>query len=154
MILARPHQPKGSEARGEIIRQVVIPSETETSAWQFFCCTACQYAKQKRKTVDSSVEIKNKDLEGALTRDDLNPGDKVAGDQYKSPSKGRLTHTKGLELTSKQYVGGTIFIDNATNFLFTNHQVNLTAASTVESKNKYKSKFDQSKQFTADNHPF
>jgi hypothetical protein len=158
MILSRPHQPKGSESRGELIRQIVTPSETGTSVCQFFCCTACQYAKQKRKTADSSVEIKNKELEGALTRDDLNPGDKVSCDQYMSPSKGRLIHTKGLESTSKQYVGGTIFIDHATNFLFTNHQVNLTAASTVESKHKCESKFDefgvQIKQFTADNHPF
>jgi hypothetical protein len=158
MILARPHQPKGSESRGEIIRQIVVPSQTNTSICQTFCCTACQYAKQKRKTPDSTVEIKNIDLEGALTRGDLNPGDKVSCDQYMSPSKGRLVHTKGLESTSKQYVGGTIFIDHATNYLFVNHQVNLTAASTVESKHKCESNFDevgvQIKQYNADNHPF
>jgi hypothetical protein len=158
MILARPHQPKGSESRGETIRQIVVPSVTGTSVCPTFCCTACQYAKQKRKTPDSTVETKNTDLEGALTRGDLNPGDKVSCDQYMSPSKGRLIHTKGLESTSKQYVGGTIFIDHATNFLFVNHQVNLTAASTVESKHKCESKFDefgvQIKQYNADNHPF
>ena len=158
MILARPRQPKGAEETGELVRQMVVPSESGTSSCQSFCCTACLYAKQKRKTPDSSTEIKNKDFEGALTSDDLNPGDKVSCDQYMSPSKGRLLHTKGQESSSKQYVGGTIFIDHATNFLFTNHQVNLTAASTVESKHKCESMFDefgvQIKQYAADNHPF
>jgi hypothetical protein len=75
-----------------------------------------------------------------------------------SPTKGPLTHTRGLESSSKQYAGGTIFIDHATNFLFNNHQVNLTAELTVENKHKCESKFDefgaQIKQFAADNHPF
>jgi hypothetical protein len=158
MILARPRQPKQAEATGELVRQMVVSSESGTSTCQTFCCTACLYAKQKRKTPDSSTETKNKDLEGLLTNGDLNPGDKVSCDQYMSPSKGRLMHTKGLESSSEQYVGGTIFIDHATNYLFANHQVNLTAASTVESKHLCESKFDefgvQIKQYAADNHPF
>jgi hypothetical protein len=137
---------------------MVTSSESGTSSCQTFCCTACLYAKQKRKSPDSSIEIKNKDLEGVLTNGDLLPGDKVSCDQYMSPSKGRLLHTKGLESSSKQYVGGTIFIDHATNFLFANHQINLTAASTVESKHQCESKFDEFgvriKQYSADNHPF
>jgi len=158
MILSRPRQPKHSAESGEIVPQIVIPSESGTSNCEAFCCTACLYAKQKRKTADSSTEIRNKELEGALTKNDIYPGDAVSCDQYMSPSKGRLTHTKGLESSSKQYVGGTIFIDHATNFLFNNHQVNLTAESTIESKHKCESKFDefgvQIKQFAADNHPF
>ena len=49
-------------------------------------------------------------------------------------------------------------MDHATNFIFNNHQVILTAASTVASKHKCESKFDefgvQIKQYGADNHPF
>jgi hypothetical protein len=118
----------------------------------------CLYDKQKRKTPDSSIEMKNKDLGGLLTNGNLDPGDKVSCDQYMSPSKGRLLHTKGLESSSNQYVGGTIFIDHATNYLFTNHQINLKAASTVESKHLCESKSYefgvQIKQYAADNHPF
>jgi hypothetical protein len=158
MILARPRQPKQAELTGELVRQMVTSSESGTSSCQTFCCTACLYAKQKRKSPDSSIEIKNKDLEGVLTNGDLHPGNKVSCNQYMSPSKGRLLHTKGLESSSKQYVGGTIFIDHATNFLFTNHQINLTAASTVESKHQCESKFDkfgvQIKQYAVNNHPF
>jgi hypothetical protein len=158
MILSRPRQPKHSAESGEIVPQIVTPSESGTSNCETFCCTACLYAKQKRKTADSSIEIKNKELKGALTKNDIYPGDAVSCDQYMSPTKGHLTHTRGLESLSKQYVGGTIFIDHATNFLFNNHQVNLTAESTVESKHKCESKFDefgvQIKQFAADSHPF
>ena len=158
MILSKPRQSKHSSTTGEFIPQIVVPTETGTSTCETFCCTACLYAKQKRKTADSSTEIKNKDLEGALTKNDLFPGDVVSCDQYMSPSKGRLIHTRGKEASSNQYVGGTIFIDHATNYLFTNHQVNLTAESTVASKHKCESMFDefgiQIKQFAADNHPF
>ena len=58
----------------------------------------------------------------------------------------------------KQLCGGTICVDHVTNNIFNNHQVSLTAATTVESKHKCESKFDefviQIKQYTADNHPF
>jgi hypothetical protein len=158
MILSRPRQPKDSAKSGEIVRQMVVPSENGTSSCESFCCTACQYAKQKRKTPDSMSKTSVIELEGSLSEGSLNPGDKVSCDQYMSPSRGRLQHTKGLESSLKQYVGGTIFIDHATNFLFNNHQVNLTAASTVESKHKCESLFDefgvQIKQYSADNHPF
>jgi hypothetical protein len=158
MILSKPHQPKGSSERGEIVRQMVIPSQNFTTTCPSFCCVACQYAKQKRTTPDSTTETKNNDLEGALTEGDLQAGDKVSCDQYMSPSKGRLQHTMGLESSSKQYVGGTLFVDHATNYIFNNHQVNLTAIATVESKHKCESAFDaigiQIKQYHSDNHPF
>jgi hypothetical protein len=158
MILSKPRQPKGSDSRGEITRQMVVPTENGTSTCDSFCCTACQYAKQKRRTPDSMSKTSVKENEGSLSQDTLRPGDKVSCDQYMSPSRGRLEHTKGLESSEKQYVGGTIFIDHATNFLFNNHQVNLTAATTVESKHACESKFDevgvQIKQYSADNHPF
>ena len=158
MILSKPHQPKGSSERGEIVRQMVTPSQNTTTTCETFCCVACQYAKQKRTTPDSTTVIKNQELEGALTEGDLRPGDKVSCDQYMSPSKGRLQHTKGLESSSKQYVGGTLFVDHATNYIFNNHQVNLTAIATVESKHKCETAFDeigiQIKQYHSDNHPF
>jgi hypothetical protein len=137
---------------------MVVPSQTCSTTCPSFCCVACQYAKQKRKTPDSSTEIKNNDLEGALTEGDLQPGDKVSSDQYMSPSKGRLQHTKGLESSSKQYVGGTLFVDHATNYIVNNHQVNLTAVATIESKHKCESFFYsigiQIKQYHSDNRPF
>jgi hypothetical protein len=48
-------------------------------------------------------------------------------------SLGRLAHTRGKEDKANQYVGGTLFVDFATNYIFHQHQANLTAASTVRS---------------------
>jgi hypothetical protein len=127
MILSKPRQPKDFKETGETIPQMVFPSVIGTTTCTSFCCEGCQYAKQKRKTPDSSTETKNEELEGVLTAGDLYPGDKVSCDHYMSPSKGRLMHTRGKESSSQQYVGGTIFVDHATNFLFNSHQVNLTA---------------------------
>jgi hypothetical protein len=158
MILSKPRQPKDSVKTGVSIPQMVFPSVVGTTTCLPFCCEACQYAKQKRRTPDSSTETKNIDLEGVLTTGDLYPGDKVSCDHYMSPSKGRLMHTRGKESNSLQYVGGTIFVDHATNYLFNNHQVNLLAETTVASKHKCESAFDeygvQIKQYAADNHPF
>ena len=67
-------------------------------------------------------------------------------------------HTRGKESAIKQLCGGTIFVDHATNFIFNNHQTNLTAVSTVASKHNCESKPDefgiQIKQYASDNHPF
>ena len=49
-----------------------------------------------------------------FTNKDTHPGDKVSCDQYMSPTKGRLIHTRGKESSMKQLCGGTIFVDHAT----------------------------------------
>ena len=143
MILARPHQPKGSFDRGEIEHQIVVPSMSNTSTCKQCWCTACLFAKPKKKTPDSTLKVDIPKLVGVLTNKDTQPGDKVSCDQYMSPTKGRLVYTRGIEYSMEQLYGGAIFVDHATNFIFNNHQVNLTAASTVTSKHKYESKFDE-----------
>ena len=60
-----------------------------------------------------------------------------------SPTEGRLIYTRGKESSMKQLCGGTIFVDHATNYIFNNHQSNLTAATTVKIKHKYESKVDE-----------
>ena len=158
MILAKPRQPTGSFDCGEIIYQMVVPSISNTLTCKQCWCTACLFAKPKKKTPDSSLKVDIPEQEGVLTNKDTQPGDKVSCDQYMSPIKGRLIHTRGKESSMKQLCGGAIFVDHATNLIFNNHQVNLTAASTVASKHKCESKFDevgvQIKQYGADNHPF
>jgi hypothetical protein len=67
MILSKQRQPKDSKETGETIPQMDFPSDIGTTTCISFCCESCQYAKQKRKKPDSSTEIKNTELEGALT---------------------------------------------------------------------------------------
>ena len=158
MILAKPHQQKGLSSCGEIERQMVVPIHSSASTCKKCWCIAYLFAKAEKKSIESSVTINLTEIEGVLTNKDAQPGDKVSCDQYMSPTKGRLIHTRGKGTSMKQLYGCTIFIDHVTNYIFNNHQVNLTAATTVESKHKHKSKFDefgiQVKQYTADNHPF
>ena len=82
----------------------------------------------------------------------------VSCDQYQSTTRGRLQHTRGKERDSQKLVGGTIFVDHATKFVFTNHQTQLTATATVESKHACEREFESMgvhiRQYSADNHPF
>ena len=143
MILAKPHQPKGSFDCGEIERQMVVPSISNTSTYKQWWCTACLFVKPKENTPKSSLKVDIPELEGVLTNKDTQPSDKVSCDQYMSPIKGCLIHTRGKESSMKQLWCGAIFVDHATNFIFNNHQVNLIAASSVASKHKCESKFDE-----------
>ena len=158
MILAKPHQQKGSSSRGEIERQIVVPINISASTCTKCWCTACLFAKAKNKSIESSVTTDLAEVEGALTNKDVQHCDTVSCDQYMSSTKGRLIHTRGKESSMKQLCGGTIFVDHATNYIFHSQQVNLTTATTVKSKEKCESKFDefgiQITQYAADNHPF
>jgi hypothetical protein len=63
MILSKPRQPKDSVKTGVLIPQMVFPSVVGTTTCLPFCCEACQYSKQKRRTPDSSTETKNVELQ-------------------------------------------------------------------------------------------
>jgi hypothetical protein len=75
-----------------------------------------------------------------------------------SSTLGRLPHTKGKEDKATQLVGGTLFVDFATNYIFHHHQVNLTAAATVRSKHVCERHFMEHgykvQGYLADNNPF
>ena len=122
---------------------MVVPTVSSALICTKYWCTACLFAKAKKKSIESSVTSDLAEVEGALTNKDAQPGDKVSCDQYMSPTKGCLIHTRGKESSMKQLCGGTIFVDHTTYYIFNSHQVNLMAATTVESKQKYESKFDE-----------
>ena len=105
MILAKPHQQKGSSSCGEIERQMVIPIHSSASTCTKCLCTACLFAKAKKKIIESSVTTNLAEIEGALTQKNAQPGDKVSCDQYMSPTKGRLVQTRGKEssITNMQW---------------------------------------------------
>eukprot|EP00536_Pseudo-nitzschia_multiseries_P005533 jgi/Psemu1/285840/fgenesh1_pg.104_\ len=132
-LLRQPHQPRGSDARGELVaKRVIIPSDKKgASSCKLPKCKAGQYAKQKRtapvnpKHPDSDYE------EGSLTNGQLEPGAQVSCDQYMSATLGRLSHTFGKEDKQHQLVGGTIFVDHTTNYIFYQHQANLTVATSL-----------------------
>lgn len=123
-------------------------------------CAACQMAKQSRRSTATENPRRGgtQPDEMVLRRGHLDPGDKVSIDQYHATINGRHEHTKGKERTSKQYQGGTIFVDHATQHMFVNHQKSLGARDTVSSKRKYEKECKEMgrtvKSYRADNHPF
>jgi hypothetical protein len=156
-ILAKPDSLRGSEERGELHRRKIHPN-TKVSNALIPKCIACSVAKLKRTTPDSTLTIKNKDREGVILQNTLFPGEKLSCDHYMSSTLGRLPHTKGKEDKASQFVGGTLFVDFATNYIFNSHQVNLTAAATVRSKHECERHFHEHgykvQGYLADNNPF
>ena len=158
MLLSKPHTPKGSSDRGDLPLRFVVPKSQGASSCAPPKCKACQYSKQHRMTPTNPKHASSIYEEGALSQENLNSGDKVSCAQYMCSTLGRLAHTHGKEGKAHKLVGGTVFVDHSSNFVFHHHQVNLTAMSSVHSKHACKAYFDccgvKITQFASDNHTF
>ena len=121
-------------------------------------CEACLLGKQHRRT-PGSVTVKAKpEMEMAIRREALHPGDCLSLDQYESAVRGRLPHSYGKEKVSSRLVGGTIAVDHASGYVFLRNQQTLRAGDTVRSLREFQKEASQSsvsfKRFHADNFPF
>ena len=116
-------------------------------------CPACQLSKAQRQTPGSSQVLQKPEQEIVIQRLNLNPGDCILVDQYQA-----WTHTHGCEPETEQYVGGTIYINHSSGYIFHHHQMLLQARTTIQGKHKFETCADQFgiklKTFHADNHPF
>ena len=121
-------------------------------------CASCHLARQHRRGAGSSKTVNKPQLEMAIRRNDLKPGDYVSTDQYVSAKPGRLPHTRGRERVAEQYHGGTLFYDHATAYIWLTNQVLLTAGETIKSKHAFerwaRSHGVSIKKYRADNHPY
>lgn len=148
-ILAKPRDGK---------KRLIQPSNNKCSHCPTVLCEACQYAKQKRRNPPSNTTKARPELEGALSRDVLIPGQKVSVDLYQSSVKGRLSYTFGKEKHDHKYTGGAIFVDHATKSVHHTHQFSTTASETVNSKHKFERYCQEHgvsvKSYIGDNNPF
>ena len=121
-------------------------------------CAACQLAKQRRRGAGPERHVKDFSDLMKLKENNLKPGDRVSIDQYISAVPGRLPHTKGKESKNDKFVGGTLFVDHATGFVFVAHQVSLRAGETVQAKRKFEAAAHSMgvsvTSYRADNVPF
>ena len=121
-------------------------------------CPSCILSKQHKRTPGSVLTSPIPDRQDAISQGDLNPGDCVSIDQYKSPTPGRLANTYGKEQESKRYSCGTIFVDHASGFTYVSHQVSTTVGETIQSKRKFErlllSYGVVVRGYRADNNPF
>ena len=97
-------------------------------------CGSCQFGKQERNPKAGSRREVDKQREGILSADKLNPGDLIFSDQYQSSTPGRVFGRRGASITTQQYCGGTLFYDAASHKMRVVHQVSLNAHETVAAK--------------------
>ena len=120
-----------------LIRKQVIPVRGQNVSIATCLCQACQLSKQTRRP-DGAVKKKiRREKDGALKKDIVAVGGRVSTDQFVSSLPGRLATTYGKESVEKQYSGGTVFIDEASEFMYIENQVSLGAPETVRAKNKF-----------------
>ena len=94
-------------------------------------CTACQYAKQRRKPAQGSTRRNVHESEGALKRDQVFPGQEVSADHFACNPKGRLPTGYGKEVLDKKYSGGCILVDSASSYTYVAPQVSPSSHETL-----------------------
>ena len=106
-----------------------------------FCasCASCKIARLTRCNPSSSHVSQDATQVMALRRNDLTVGQTVSMDQYISSTPGRLLHTKGKESATMQYMGGTLFVDHCSKYMFTYNQVSLGAGETLTAQQAFES---------------
>ena len=97
-------------------------------------CTACQYAKQRRRTTPGSVKRTVTADVGLLKKDRLFPGQQISVDHFHSKPHGRLLNTYGKEAMDKKYTGGCIFVDHSSGYIHVELQSHLNTHETLKAK--------------------
>ena len=93
--------------------------------------------KQVRKSEEVTTERIRIDKDGNLKKDSLSVGSMVSTDQFVSSLKGRLPNTYGRESDSDKFMGGTVFIDEASNYIAVHNQVSLGLEETLRGKHRF-----------------
>jgi hypothetical protein len=96
--------------------------------------TTCKATRKNEGVVKQSLR---KEKGGALKREILCPGGYVSKDQFVSSLLEQLPNTFGKEIESEKYVGGTVFIEEASGFFSVHNQVSLGAPETLCAKHTY-----------------
>jgi transposase InsO family protein len=97
-------------------------------------CAACIAAKAHRRAPSVTPTLQAPASEKVLSREKLNPGDRIACDHYISPVKGRAVAPSGYSSTRHGYTCGTIYVDCASGYIIVQHQVSTEAEETIRGK--------------------
>ena len=133
----------------------VLPTEhASTRVCEHPMCFACKTARATRRGSGTQTEKRKQEL--AIWRNDILLGDCVSTDQYESGHKGRTQ--KGVGTPKKEnecYVGGTIFSEHASSFIWNSNQFSLRAGETLKSKENFENFLHDAgvtvKKYRADN---
>ena len=100
-------------------------------------CAACLYGKQTRRPVPGKRSSVVRDVQGALKKDDLVPGQRVAVDYFVCSTKGRLFTSRGKTPPKEMYDGGCIFVDHASGYIWIEFQPHLNSHETLRAKEAF-----------------
>jgi len=133
-------------------------------------CAACQFSKSRKRPVRQRLhrnlrppsnhqrQLHPTQETDPVDIDHLQPGTVVSTDQFHSTVRGRNRHTSGRERNTEKFVGGTIFVDQASGFIYAKPQITLRSGDTIRTKAGFE-RFCHSvgvkvHRYQADNHPF
>ena len=120
-----------------LFRQNILPTNNISGVTTSNCkCQACQLGKQVRESEGVTKSTIRPEKDGNLKKNVLSVGSMVSSDQFVSSLKGRLPNTYGKENESEKFVGGTIYIDEASEYITVQNQVSLNAAETLRGKHR------------------
>jgi hypothetical protein len=95
-------------------------------------CASCIFGKQHKRP------WRNRSKQRHIVHDNENvPGANKSTDQFESPHPGLIPQVKG-HLMKARYVGATVFMDHATDFVYTHLMRDMTREATLEAKQAYK----------------
>eukprot|EP00804_Cyclotella_cryptica_P007267 CCRYP_017868-RA/>CCRYP_017868-RA protein AED:0.22 eAED:0.06 QI:0/0/0/1/1/1/2/0/1188 len=103
-----------------------------SSVAQCLLCAACEISKATRRRPDTGSRLASD--YSSLKAGHVSPGDCVSCDHYISPTPGRTISHSGHSTTRNGYVGGTIWVDHASKWIFHQPQHSLTSSDTVRGK--------------------
>ena len=117
--------------------RVIVPKLSSAATCDIPVCQSCELSRAKQRKAPVVKAKVNESSEGAISRDQYQPGDFVSIDQYVVKTPGRLPTGFGQESEQNMYHGGTIFRDAASKYIHVSNQVSLGAGETVLSKRNF-----------------
>ena len=101
-------------------------------------CSACEFAKAKRRPTTTKQQLPVPSKTHALKWDQLYPGQRVSMDHFTVTEHGRLYTSMGKTTSDLMYAGGCIFVDHATGDVCVEHLLSFTTTETLKAKAQYK----------------
>ena len=134
MKVAEMKEPNGAVS---VKDRVIVPKLSSAATCDIPVCQSCELSRAKQRKAPVVKAKVNESSEGAISRDQYQPGDFVSIDQYVVKTPGRLPTGFGQESEQNMYHGGTIFRDAASKYIHVSNQVSLGAGETVLSKRNF-----------------
>ena len=100
-------------------------------------CAACQFGKQRQRSAPGKRSAPLPNRQGALKKEQLLPGQRVAVDHFVCSTKGRLFESRGRTKDEHMYTGGALFVDMATGRIDCLFQKHLNTHETIRAKEEY-----------------